>query len=359
MITKHRLMVVLFLVNIIFVTIHTVDEIENINTTDSAPLALKTNANEQSSSSYPLSLIDGYNRNVTFVEEPQRIISIAPSVTELIYAIGAGDKLIAVDFNSNYPNETESLPKIANYPTLDIEAIITFNPDLILGAGITSQDDIDILENQGFLIFILAPFEVEDVLEDIEVLGLITNHESEAILLKNSLQERIDGIKQNSSSFTFKPKIFLEYFSEPLYTYGKGTYGHDLIELAGGINVAENATGLYPQINNEFVITQNPDIIFYAKGPWTTTNASTISNRTGWNIINAVRNGQIYPINEDWISRGGPRIIDGLEEIYSKVKLVASPNDSSVTVAFEWHWALLLIPITAFVVVKRRFSSYK
>ncbi|MFX0204645.1 MAG: ABC transporter substrate-binding protein [Candidatus Hodarchaeota archaeon] len=324
-------------------------------TNDVETRILSSDINKRVFSSYPLSVIDGYGRNVTFTEEPQSIISIAPSATEVIYAVGAGDKVIAVDYSSNYPGETGSLPKIANFPTLDIEAILTYNPDVVFGAGITSQDDIDLMEDQGLTVFILAPFDVNDALEDIETVGLITNHESEAILLKSSLQERIDGVKQNVTFLTFKPKIYIEYFSEPLYTFGEGTYGHDLIELAGGINIAENATGLYPQINHEFVITQNPDIILYSKGSWTTINATTISNRTGWDIINAVKNGHIYPINEDWISRGSPRIVDGLEEIHSKIKLVAYSEDDSVTVAIEWHWVLVLISITI-IVIKRRYS---
>ncbi|MFX0211274.1 MAG: ABC transporter substrate-binding protein, partial [Candidatus Hodarchaeota archaeon] len=362
MTNKYYLMItlsILFLISVYYFSIPIVENIESYKTTVTGPQpsALRTEFKKRVFSSYPISLIDGYNRNVTFTEEPQRIISIAPSVTEMIYAIGAGNKLVAVDINSNYPDETESLDKIDNYPTLDRERIITLTPDLILGAGITSQEDIDFLENQGYIVFILAPFGVEDVLKDIEVLGLITNHGSEASLLKNSLQERLDEVDQNVTTLTFEPKIYIEYYSEPLYTFGKGTYGHDLIELAGGINIAENATGLYPQINNEFVITQNPDLIFYATGPWTTTNLSTISSRTGWKSINAVKNGHIYPINEDWISRGGPRIVDALEEIHSKIKLVASPNqNNNVTIGFEWQWILVLIPIVV-VVTKRRFSS--
>ncbi|MFX1507374.1 MAG: ABC transporter substrate-binding protein [Promethearchaeota archaeon] len=347
---KSFLMIIFFIISIIgiqFLNFHAVYAVP--------PEELISDIQKRVFSSYPLSVIDGSGRNITFTEEPQSIISIAPSATEVIYAVGAGDKVIAVDYSSNYPGETGSLPKIANFPTLDIEAILTYNPDVIFGAGITSQDDIDLMEDQGLTVFILAPFDVNEALEDIQTVGLITNHESEAIILKSSLQERIDGVKQNVTFLTFKPKIYIEYFSEPLYTFGKGTYGHDLIELAGGINIAENATGLYPQINNEFVITQNPDIILYSKGSWTTINATTISNRTGWDIISAVKNGHIYPINEDWISRGGPRIVDGLEEIHSKIKLVVYSEDDSVKVAIEWHWVLVLISITIFV-IKRRYS---
>ncbi|MFX1282079.1 MAG: ABC transporter substrate-binding protein [Promethearchaeota archaeon] len=367
MLYKKRLIIVIFLFSLFCVFIlklNIVNQILSNKITTSAQTDSYIVKNKCDQVSYPFSLIDGHDRNVTIVKEPQDIISIAPSVTEVIYAVGAGDKLIAVDPNSNYPNETTILPKIGNYPTLDIEKIMALEPDLIFGADITSSDDVEKLENQGYTVFILAPFNVEDVLEDIEVVGLITNHESEANILKNSLQEQIDGIKHNATTLTFKPKIYIEYFSEPLFTFGKGTYGHNLIELAGGINIAENATNPYPQIDDEFVITQNPDIIFYAKGPWTTTNVSTIGNRKGWNIINAVKNGNIYPINEDWISRGGPRIVKALEEIHSKVKLVASPSDSdqsvtpdsdqSVTPAFEWCWVLLMIPISVFIAVKRR-----
>ena len=346
----------LFLLSIFIVKIYPINHLESDRIAEFIHIGSAQPTHSNNHVSYPFTLVDGYNRNVTFKEEPQRIISIAPSVTEVIYAVGADDKLVAVDLSSNYPNETENLPKIANFPTLDVEAIIVLNPDLIFGAGITSLEDVEGLENQGFSVFILAPFNVEDVLEDIEVVGRITNHESEASTLKDSLQARINTIEQNVTKYTFKPKIYIEYFSEPLYTYGKGTYGHDLIELAGAINMAENATGLYPQIDDEFVITQNPDIIFYAKGSWTTTNASTISSRTGWNIINAVKNGHIYPINEDWISRGGPRIVKALEEIHSKVKLVTSQSDRdrSITPAFEWYWVLVMIPISVVIGIKRR-----
>ena len=137
--------------------------------------------------SYPLTLTDGYGRNVTFTEEPQQIVSIAPSTTEVIYAVGAGDKVIAVDFSSNFPNETASLPKVSNFPAIDLEALLVLNPDLVFGAGITSNDDVTAMENQGIQVFILAPFTIEEILDDIIKVGQITNHSAEAILLKNSL----------------------------------------------------------------------------------------------------------------------------------------------------------------------------
>ncbi|MHA2096863.1 MAG: ABC transporter substrate-binding protein, partial [Candidatus Hodarchaeales archaeon] len=160
---------------------------------------VKTNLGNENKSiflqntSYPLTLTDSYGRNVTFTEEPQQIVCIAPSATEVIFAVGAGDKVIAVDFSSNFPNETASLPKISNFPAIDLEALLVLNPDLVFGAGITSNDDVTAMENQGIQVFVLAPFTVEEVLDDIDKVGQITNHSTEANTLRNSLQSRMDS----------------------------------------------------------------------------------------------------------------------------------------------------------------------
>ncbi|MHA1168206.1 MAG: ABC transporter substrate-binding protein [Candidatus Hodarchaeales archaeon] len=309
---------------------------------------------------YPLALIDDYGRNVTITEAPETIISIAPSATEVIFAVGAGEKIIAVDSYSNYPLEnTTNLPKIATYPALDIEAILSYDPDLVFGAGITSQDDVTLMENQGITVFILAPFDLEEVLLDIENVGKITNHVSNANVLLNSLNSRISAVNQSTSALAYKPKVYIETLVYSGYsTFGKGTYGHDIIELAGGINIAENATGQYPSLNSEFIIIQNPDLILYNKGDWTTTNASIISNRTGWSVIKAVKTGNIYPINEDWMSRGGPRIVDALEEISSRILAVAGSSSPSSTVpSFSWINLVILSP--CFILLSKRMKRRK
>ncbi len=318
-----------------------------------------------SNTSYPFTLTDGLGRNVTFTEEPQKVISIAPSATEIIFAVGAGDKVIAVDFSSNYPNETASLPKVNNFPSIDLEALLVLNPDLVFGAGITSNEDVAAMENQGIQVFILAPFTITEVLDDIGNVGQILNHVTEASTLKDSIQSRLDSVLVNTSSLSYRPKVYLEFASDPLYTFGKGTYGHDLIELAGGINIAENATDLYPLVDNEFVITSNPDIILYSKGSWTTTNSSSISARVGWGAITAVKNGMIFPINEDWVSRGGPRIIDGLEAIHSRVQEVLRDKESSLVdtssstkintdiIPFQTFNIFGILPILAVIVFRR------
>ena len=324
-----------------------------------ASIEYRNVSNNITSTSYPLHLVDGHGRNVTITTEPQRIVSIAPSATEVIYAVGAGDKVVAVDLTSNYPNETESLRNISTYPSLNTEAIILQNPDLLFGADIIDQNDIETLENQGITVFILAPFDINDVLTDIETVGIITNHQAEATSLKSNLQSRIDTVKQKTTTLNYKPKIYLEIMYGPTFTYGNGTYGHDLIELAGGQNIAENASDQYPMIDDEFIIIQNPDIIFYSQGPWTTANVSSISARTGWEAITAVKNGNIFPINEDWVSRGGPRIVDGLEEIQSKVLLIGETEEPgfNITSGFEWILIFGLVPVILLFGRKRRYKD--
>ncbi|MFW9991817.1 MAG: ABC transporter substrate-binding protein [Candidatus Odinarchaeota archaeon] len=319
---------------------------------------VSTNRENAATTVYPLTLTDGYGRNVTFDSEPVRVISIAPSATEVIFAVGAGDKVVAVDAYSNYPAEniTEINRTISTYPTLDMEDVISLSPDVVFAAGIISQDDITSLGDQGVTVFVLAPFNLEDIMTDIDSVGKITNHVDEATTLINSLQARINTVKEYvAANFTAKPKVYVETSDYGGYwTYGNGTYGHDIIELAGGINIAENATGLYPMVDSEFIITQNPDIIFYTEGSWTTTNITTISNRTGWNVINAVKNAHVYPINEDWISRGGPRIVDALEEINGKLRMVKVGASPFSIAGFEWLWIPVMSPVAAITIWKRR-----
>ncbi|MHA2295317.1 MAG: ABC transporter substrate-binding protein [Candidatus Hodarchaeales archaeon] len=323
--------------------------------------SLTIKQSKASDSIYPLSLVDAYGRNVTFESEPVSIVSIAPSATEVIFAVGAGANVVAVDAYSNYPLEnTTGLTKIGTFPTLDIEAIVSINPGIVFAAGIISQDDITTLENLEVTVFVLAPSDIFDVLDDISTVGLITNHVDDATTLVESLKERIDVISDSAASFPHKPKVYVEASADGGYwTFGNGSYGHAVIELAGGINIAENATGLYPSVDSEFIIAQNPDVIFYTEGPWTTTNASSIGNRTGWTAIKAVLTGRIYPLNEDWISRGGPRIINALEEVNEKLAEEATNTvPPPFFPGFEWFMVPVLVPIVAVIVIKRRRMSY-
>jgi len=261
-----------------------------------------------------LKFIDGYGRAVSISQRPLRIISLAPSVTETLYAIGVGERVVAVDDFSDYPDEARGKAKIGSYLSPDLEKIVSLKPDLILASDITSREMVLNLEEKGLTVFVLAPKTLGEVIRDIRLIGLITGSADKADAIAEKLEQRIDVVTSKiSNSSTQRPRVYLEYF--PYWTFGPGSFGHDLILMAGGRNVAEGALAAYPQVSNEFVVGSNPEIIIFTVGPHAETTIQDIENRPGWRDTEAVRTGRIYTIDDDILSRPGPRLVDALEQL--------------------------------------------
>ena len=259
-------------------------------------------------------VVDDYGRTVTLDAVPERIISIAPSPTEILFAIGAGPQIVGVDNYSDYPEEAISLPKVGDY-TLNLEAIASLQPDLIVGGDLVPLAQLEQLEAQGIPYVLLADRTLEDVLKTIRLAGVITGHVAEADAVADALSERIDAVKEKTlAASVVQPRVYIEYDEfMGLWTYGPGSFGDDLIVAAGGINIAHNTSSEYPMVESEFVIAQNPEIIIYTTGPWSTLTEETYINRPGWDVIDAVIDGDIYGMDANLISRYGPRIVDCLE----------------------------------------------
>ncbi|MBN1677864.1 MAG: ABC transporter substrate-binding protein [Candidatus Thermoplasmatota archaeon] len=261
-------------------------------------------------------IVDDYGRAVTLEGIPQRIVSIAPSPTEILFAIGAGPQVVGVDNYSDYPAEVATLTKVGDY-TLNLETIVSLQPDLIVGGDLVPLAQLEQLEAQGIPYVLLADRTLEDVLKTIRLAGVITGHVEEADAVAQELSERIDAVKEKTLAVgVSKPKVYIEYDEfMGLWTYGPGSFGDDLITAAGGTNVAHNTASEYPMVESEFVIAQNPEIIIYTTGPWSTLSESTYLNRPGWSTIDAVENGDIYGMDANLLSRYGPRIVDCLEQL--------------------------------------------
>jgi len=259
-------------------------------------------------------LVDDYGRVVALDGFPQRIISIAPTPTEIIYAVGAGDLLVGIDTYSDYPNATANVTKIGDSSNLNVEKIISLEPDVIISSDLIPQAQLDFLATHGIPYLILATRNITDVYKDIRLIGQMTNHSSDANTLVSTLQTRVKAVTDKTMALNVtRPKILLEYY--PIWTYGKGSFGDDLIRLAGGTNIAENMSGEYVSLDPSFVISKNPDIIVYTVGSMTTTTKSDITGRPGWQTLDAVVNDKIFGINDDLITLYGPRIVDGLEDL--------------------------------------------
>lgn len=261
-------------------------------------------------------VVDDYGRTVTLEAIPERIVSIAPSPTEILFAIGAGPQIVGVDNYSDYPEAARTLPQVGDY-TLNIETIISLQPDLIVGGDLVPLAQLEQLESQGIPYVLLADRTLEDVLKTVRLAGVITGHIEEADEVADSLSDRIDAVKAKTlAPNTPKPKVYIEYDEfMGLWTYGPGSFGDDLIIAAGGVNIAHNTSSEYPMVESEFVIAQNPEFIVYTTGPWSTLSEETYINRPGWDTIAAVVNGDIYGMDANLLSRYGPRIVDCLEQL--------------------------------------------
>ncbi|MBU1158163.1 MAG: cobalamin-binding protein [Candidatus Thermoplasmatota archaeon] len=260
-----------------------------------------------------LTITDDYNRTITLPGIPQRIVSIAPTTTEILFAVGAGDQVVGVDDYSDYPAEALTKTRVGSFQ-LSIETILSLEPDLIVCGDLVPVDDLEPLEVQGIPYFVFATRTIDAVLKDIALAGILTGHVQESEALLDGLRARIDAITEKTlDSSVETPKVYVEYY--PLWTYGPGSFGDDLIRLAGGINIAANTTSEYPEVTSEFVISSDPDVIIFTLGAMTTTTADEISERPGWDQITAIADDAIYSIDDNIVSRYGPRIVDGLEQL--------------------------------------------
>jgi iron complex transport system substrate-binding protein len=275
-------------------------------------------ATQQPPPTSAITVIDDLGRAVSVPREVERIVSLAPSTTEILFAIGLSSRLVAVDAFSDYPPELQelNLTRLDTYPSVDLEYIVSLAPDLVLAAGITPLSDVERIAARGIPVIVLSPKTIDGILQDILLVGLVTDSLSAAREVVDSLQARIDAVLEITTNTTLvpvRPLVYLEFF--PLWTFGPGSFGHDLIVMAGGRNVGAGLTSPFAEVSNEFVIASNPDIIVYTVGPYTVTTKEDIVSRTGWDQITAVREEKIYSIDDNEVARPGPRIVDALEDL--------------------------------------------
>lgn len=263
---------------------------------------------------------DGMGGTLTLEAPAQKIISLAPSNTELLFAVGAGSQVIAREEFSNYPKEAQALPSVGgSMGKYDTEKMVSLQPDLVLASPLTAPETLQALKDLGFtLVVVPNPITLEDMYANIELVGKITGHENEAQELVASLKDRQQKILAVVAKASSKPKVFyeLDASQDPAkpWTSGPGTFIDQLITLAGGVNVGASLQGEWAQISLEELLVQNPDVILLGDANWGVTPES-VAQRTGWEKLDAVKNGKVFPINDDLISRPGPRQIDGLAEL--------------------------------------------
>ncbi len=265
-----------------------------------------------------LSLTDDLDREVTIPTSVQKIISLAPSNTEILFAVGAGSQVIARDDFSNYPEEAVELPSIGGAQGYNLEQITSLQPDLVLAAEINSMEDVKALEDLGLNVYYMKnPTDLEGLYKNLVLVGEITGHKSEAEKLAESSKARVTAVEKAVESITLRPKVFYELDgSDPAkpWTSGPGTYIDLLLQKAGAVNSAAGMESAWAQFSQEALIIENPDVILLGDANYGVLPAD-VAARPGWEHIKAVAENRVYPFNDDLVSRPGPRMVDGLEEL--------------------------------------------
>ena len=262
---------------------------------------------------------DGLGREITLETTPQRIVSLAPSNTEILFAIGAGSQVVGRDEFSDYPAEAASIDSIGgSFGEYNAEAIVALEPDLELAAEINTPELVKQLEDLGLTVFYLKnPVTLEEMYVNLDVVGQLTGHDVTDLI--DSLEARVAAVDEKIAPISARPTVFYEIdatdASKP-YSYGPGTFGDLLIQRAGGANLVTLAgiTDAYPQVSLEQIVAANPSAIILGDSMWGVTPEAVLA-RAGWDALDAVKNNQIFPFDDNMVSRPGPRLVDGLEQL--------------------------------------------
>jgi len=262
-------------------------------------------------------LIDDFGYKTTIHGIPQRIISLAPSNTEILFALGLGDKVVGVTDYCNYPAEAEKINKVGGYSTVNTEKVIAANPDLIIASFGNTAEAATQLRGMGFTVIALNPETFHDVIEDIRIVGRATGTETRANEVADSMQEQINAITEKSGDVKNRPSVAHIVWYDPIWVSGNHTFQNEMFEMAGGENAFPDIEG-WAIVSLEKFITKNPDILIVNTGSGMGESGKDIiydhiMNEARFQNLDAVKNKRVYLVDSDIIDRGGPRLIDALE----------------------------------------------
>jgi iron complex transport system substrate-binding protein len=265
------------------------------------------------------SFTDARGREVSLAAAPQRIVSLAPSITEILFAVGAAEQVVGVTKFCNYPAEADALPEIGGMTakTIAVEAIVALKPDLVIGGTTSQAPVVEALEQLGLPVVVFDPASFEEVYGNIEQIGAISGHPEQAAQVAASMRARVERVAERVAAVPAdeRPAVFYEVFDEPLMTAGPQTFIGQLIELAGASNIFADAAEDYPQVSAEAIVERDPAVIAGPNSHADKLTAELIAARPGWAEISAVRAGRVYLLDADMVSRPGPRLADALEAL--------------------------------------------
>lgn len=279
-----------------------------------APADSSQAADAAQQTSYPLTLKDATGTEVTFESAPKRIVSLAPSETESLFALGLDEQIVGVSDNDDYPEAAQSKPKMGGFE-LNTEAIVAAQPDIVFTADLTDDATVESLRGLGLTVFKFNPDTLEDVMTDIATYGEIVDRQSEAKTVTDKMRAEIEQVRTAAASIAEDERqtVYLEF--SPGWTVGSGEFMHELIETSGAVNAAADTQG-WSEVDAEAIIAANPDVVLYSK---LSVDPKTITERSGWQQLTAIRENRLVAIDDNRVSRPGPRLSEGLIAVFDAI----------------------------------------
>jgi iron complex transport system substrate-binding protein len=267
---------------------------------------------------FPMTVTDDAGRPVGFAEAPRRIVSLSPGNTEILYALGVGDRLVVTDKYSDYPAENRAKARLTTYPKPNVEELVALKPDLVL-VLVEGDEFIQQMDAQGIKVLKIFPKTFEGVLGDIELLGRVTDTEPRARELTAGMRARADAVVAKTKG---APRVRVLYeldASDPARPFVAGPSGFfgNLVPMAGGENVFDDLGRPSGRVDTEQVVSRDPEVIILgdANLPVEPQSPDMVGARPGWKRIAAVRTGRVYPLDNAYLERPGPRLVEGLERM--------------------------------------------
>lgn len=259
--------------------------------------------------SFPVTVTDDAGRSVTIDAKPERIVSLAPANTEILYSLGILERIVGVTTFDDYPPEVTAIEKVGDFVTPNLEAITAAEPDLILATTGIQADVIAQLEQTGATVVAIDPQSLEALYTSITTIGTVTGEPAAAATVIADMRSELELIQDAIDAAPVR--CFIEIAQEPLFTAGAGTLINDVIDQAGGENVV--AEEGYVAYSLEQLLTDDPEVYLATKGSMS--DPTQINARAGYSALAAVKNGRVYVLDDNLVSRPGPRLIQGIRQV--------------------------------------------
>ncbi|MFL5674068.1 MAG: ABC transporter substrate-binding protein [Chloroflexota bacterium] len=273
--------------------------------------------------SFPLTLTDDEGTSVTLAAEPKKIVSMTPAVTETLFAVGAGDRVVATDDSSDYPAEAKPLPDVVTFGTVDVEKIVALEPDLVIagGAGFTSADSIAQLRALKIPVLVVSTPSIDGIYKDIGLVGTAVGETDAATAITTKMRADMTAIataaKAESARTPKPPRVFYDvgYIDGTGQIYGPGE-GSFLAEMVGmlGVDVITGDKTTY-EVPLETLVSRDPEVIILGVNAFYAPTAETIAKRPGWSKLTAVKKGDVRSVSDTEITRPGPRLATGMHNL--------------------------------------------